>query len=281
MDIVSRVLDWADHNDSVRVMLLVGSLGQNKHTDNFSDFDLSIFGYDFDFIRDDDWLLKIAAPIVCIHDQFQWGQYSLPTRLTLFDDMTKVDFAFHPLSLLQEMINAQTLSPTYGNGYLVLIDKEGIGQQIPPPDFHAHELKKPDAKEFQLAINEFWFEAYHVVKYLSRKDLWAAKSRDCAIKSWLLSMLQWHAVARAGSALQLKNEGREMQSWIDPNVYAELNHCFGSFNHQQQWSALLSTTKLFSKLTHETASGFDFSYNDVPEKKITEFIFQLNPKVYG
>jgi len=52
MDILSRILAWAGTEDSVRIILMVGSRAQ-QNVDEFSDFDLSIFGNDLDFIYDD------------------------------------------------------------------------------------------------------------------------------------------------------------------------------------------------------------------------------------
>ena len=277
MEILSRILDWANITDSVRVVLLVGSRAQGKTVDNFSDFDLSIFGHDFDFINDDQWLKKISNPLICIHDQFAWDDLMIPTRLTIFDDFTKVDFSFHPLSLLSTMVQSKLLKPAYGNGYSVLIDKEGIGAGIPAPDMHAYELEQPGENEFQLAMREFWFEAYHVAKYLARKDLWAAKSRDWATKSWLLRMMQWNALGLSGSRLQLKNEGREMQSWLRQEIYDELKKCFRGFDLHEQWSGLVSTSNLFSGLSLDTAIKFGFQYDNIPEIKILQFMSQLNP----
>jgi aminoglycoside 6-adenylyltransferase len=277
MDILSRILDWANNTDSVRVVLLVGSRAQGKKVDKFSDFDLSIFGHNFEFIRDDQWLKKISDPVICIHDEFSWEDQVIPTRLTIFDDLTKVDFSFHPMGLLNEMVQTKLLKPAYGNGYTILIDKEGIGPRIPNPDMHAYEMKKPEEREFQLAIREFWFEAYHVVKYLARKDLWAAKSRDWATKSWLLRMMQWNSVGLSGPGLQLKSEGRDMQNWLPAEIYDELKKCFCGLNLHEQWSGLISTSNLFCKLSQDTAKLFGFPYDHNPEIKLLQFISQLNP----
>jgi aminoglycoside 6-adenylyltransferase len=276
MDILSRILAWAGTEDSVRIILMVGSRAQ-QNVDEFSDFDLSIFGNDLDFIYDDKWLESIFTPLICIHDQFNWDNQVIPTRLTIFSDMTKVDFSFHPLSLLKEMIINKELRNTYGNGYMIMLDKDGIGQQIPKPGFHAYETDKPEEIKFQLAISEFWFEAYHVAKYLSRGDLWAAKSRDWATKSWLLTMITWHSIISAGHPLQIKSEGREMERWLTPNIYEELNNCFAGFPLQEQWLGLLSTTKLFSMLTRKVAENSYFKYDNRVETKISTFISQLNP----
>ena len=89
---------------------MVGSLAGQGKKDHLSDLDISIFGSHFDFISDDAWLDAIAPNIVCIHEQFQWDDFIIPTRLTIFDKGVKVDFSFHPISLLEKMVNQQKLS---------------------------------------------------------------------------------------------------------------------------------------------------------------------------
>ena len=130
MEIISSILAWANREECVRAVLMVGSRAQQGKEDEFSDFDLSIFGTPFDFIVKDNWLEEISPFILCIHDQFKWGEFSIPTRLTIFDDHTKVDFSFHPLSLLIEMVSSQILSPTYDSGYQVLLDKDKIARRL-------------------------------------------------------------------------------------------------------------------------------------------------------
>jgi aminoglycoside 6-adenylyltransferase len=156
-----------------------------------------------------------------------------------------------------------------------------MGSNFPTPNYKAYETTRPSENDFQLAISEFWFEVYHVAKYLSRKDLWAAKSRDWATKSWLLSMMKWHAVALAGFPIQIKNEGRDMEKWLAPNLYKELNNCFTGFALEDQWLGLLSTTTLFSTLSGKVGERFHFKFDDNVGKKISAYISQLNPLSNG
>ncbi len=53
-------------------------------------------------------------------------------------------------------------------------------------------IRKLEEKDFQRNIKEFWFEVYHVGKYIFRHDLWTAKFRDWSAKEWLRQMLEWN-----------------------------------------------------------------------------------------
>ncbi len=280
MEILSSILTWANREESVRAVLMVGSRGRPGQQDKFSDFDLSIFGSDFDYIGNDEWLEVISPVILCIHDQFKWGESTIPTRLTIFGDHTKVDFSFHPISLLGEMVINQVLTPTYDSGYQVVLDKDGMAKQLPKPLFQSYQILLPDKEAFQVAIDEFWFEAYHVAKYLAREDLWAAKSRDHAMKIWMLRMLQWNAAAGAPSEIKAKHEGRQLGDWIRVQWLDKLEDCFSGWNSISQWQALTACIKTFANLSRETAALLGWYYPEKPESGLMDYILQLNPYLH-
>lgn len=281
MEILPRIIAWAQAKDSIRAILMVGSRAGGGKMDEFSDFDLSLFGHSFEFIGDDQWLETFAVPIICIHDQFDWGTIKIPTRLTIFEDFSKYDFSFHPYGLLESMARESILNPGYDAGYEVLLDKDGVCRNLPRPSFQSYQILLPDKKAFQVAINEFWFEAYHLTKYLARKDLWVAKSRDHAMKQWLLRMLQWNAKADSKKLLSAKNEGKQMNEWVRKKWQIKLVNCFAGWNQDAQWQALVSTTRTFSELSRETAVLLSYSYERKAESGILDFIKNQNPHSHG
>ncbi len=134
---LDKIINWATQQTGIVVMLLVGSRAGNNF-DALSDCDISIFGEDYSYIKNDNWLHEIQDHWVCIHEKFMWNETKIPTRLVIFEDAVKVDFAFHPLSLLYEMIDEQKLSPAYDSGFKILLDKENIAARLPPPSLQAY-----------------------------------------------------------------------------------------------------------------------------------------------
>jgi hypothetical protein len=47
---LSQILHWAEQQTNIRSVLMVGSRANNGKQDDLSDYDLSIFGNQFDFI---------------------------------------------------------------------------------------------------------------------------------------------------------------------------------------------------------------------------------------
>src|SRR6266487_4502005 len=109
MQNLEKIINWADSKDTIRALILSGSLAAKGKKDELSDYDIAVYGTGFDFINNDNWLSEIQNYWVCIHDRFQFFGYEIPTRLTIFDSLFKVDFSFHPLALIHKILNSKTL----------------------------------------------------------------------------------------------------------------------------------------------------------------------------
>ena len=272
---LEKIVNWGKENSSVSVLILSGSLAGKGKKDDLSDYDIAVFGDDFDFIENDNWIKDIDDYLVCIHDQFEFFNLQIPTRLTILKEGTKIDFSFHPLHLLDKLINLEKLPDSYNIGYRILLDKKGIADNMPAPTFHGFRIDKPSAKDFELNNKEFWFETYHVAKYLSRQDLWTANLRASAAKKWLLEMIGWNHAVKMKWNFSPKNDGKNMKSWIEKKIWKELHDCFGRFDKKDCWKALEKTTKLYRKIAIRTAAHLSYKYDQVLDDGIMDFMKNL------
>ncbi len=269
---LEKIIKWANGKENISALVLTGSLASHGLVDNLSDYDIAVYGKSFDFIKTDKWLEEIEDHLVCVHDKFRFYDFEIPTRLTIFDPYFKVDFSFHSRELLNKIIDSDTLPDEYNIGYKVLLDKHGLAAKLAKPTFRGFIIKKPDEHEFKKNVDEFWFEVYHIVKYLSRGDLWTAMIRDRSAKEFLLQMLQWHKAAHENWNISLKNFGKEMKTWLDKSLWNELSQCFAKFNTEDSWKALENTIMLYQKLARETAAYLQYTYNEKLDKSISNFI---------
>src|SRR5437870_5003291 len=113
MQKLEKIINWANSKDEIRALILSGSLAGKGKTDELSDYDIAVYGTDFYFIQDDNWLKEIQNYWVCIHDHFQFLNHNISTRLTIFDAYFKVDFSFYRLELLHKLSNNKTLPDGY------------------------------------------------------------------------------------------------------------------------------------------------------------------------
>ena len=272
---LEKIINWANSISNIRVMILSGSLTGKGKQDILSDYDIAVYGSDFNFIDSDDWLNNIQDYWVCIHDQFEFLGYEIPTRLTIFDGYFKVDFSFHPMQELRQMIDDKKIPDDYNIGYEVLLDKDKLLKDLPKPTYRGFVLRKPDEKKFAENIKEFWFECYHVAKHLYRNDLWVAKTRDHATKKFLLQMLEWNEACKRNWNFSPKDHGKQMSDWLDKNYWNELHNCFGRFDKEESWNALINTIQLYQAVAKETAKFLKYEYDEKLDGRMSQFIKDL------
>ena len=157
-------------------------------------------------------------------------------------------------------------------GYKILLDKDSTLNNLPTPTFKAFVLNKPSEADFIRNVNEFWFEVYHVAKYLTRNDLWVAKFRDWSAKQFLLQMLQWYQGSKNNWDFSPKPDGKEMMNWLDTKILERINECFGGFEKESSWTAIENTTRLYRDVAKQVSQTLNYDYNQRLDTNISEFI---------
>jgi aminoglycoside 6-adenylyltransferase len=265
-DLLSNVIQWAKEEERVRALVLVGSRAQSQGTDDLADFDIRIFTQNYEpYIHDDQWLSRFGKVWLSIPEQYDEADEVVPTRLVIYEDGIKVDFALYTMALLPKM--------RWIGGYRVLLDKEDVSAQIKNvlPD----ETRVPNEEEFVSVCKEFWFEAYHVAKYLKRNELWLVKFRDWSAKTFLLRMIEWNEQGRHNWNYQTYWMGTKMHEWMSPEIWENLHHTFAHFDRNDSWEALLKTIELFRTVALQIAPRMNFAYPKDVDENITGFILQL------
>src|SRR6267142_1345805 len=246
---LEHFLSWAKKNARIRGVILTGSRAASRITaDNLSDYDVAVFGTDFDFIKNDFWLNELQEFWFCVHAHFHLLGVAIPTRLVIFNGALKVDFSFLPREILTQIVSCQELADGFNIGYTILLDKDNLLIQLPAPAFMGFILRKPSEAEFERNVGEFWFEVFHVAKYLLRNDLWTARFRDFSTKELLLQMLQWNQGSKTEWGFSPKPEGKEMKGWVDTKTWERLHSCFGSFDAGNSRAALEATLQLYREV---------------------------------
>lgn len=199
-------------------------------------------------------------------DEYSDGDIAVPTRLVIFDGGVKVDFAFYPADAVSRGVSA-------GLPHRVLIEKDGSALRQAAGVLSPRGLDRPSEAEFARVVREFWFEEYHVAKYLARNELWLAKARDWATKELLLKMIGWHERIERGQIDEMADAGRRAE--MSEDVWAELDQTFARFEREETWEAGAATMRLFRQLATETAAALGFSYAVDLDSDLSRFILGL------
>ena len=266
-----QFIDWAHNHPSIKALILVGSRAQQKEVDELSDYDVCVFADSIpSFIGDDQWLDQFGKVWICVHEHKEWEDQSFPTRLVIFDGGVKVDFSFWPTDLLKRWNQGAPMPDDLMAGFNILVDKEKLTQNLPK---HPKPLtSKPTQQMFDTVIQEFWFEAYHVAKYLKRNDLWSVQFRMGLLRDhFLLKMIEWNEQARHEGITAFHPNGKNLQSWVCPETREVIQHIFARFDRNDCWSALMQAIELFRRISAETAIMCGFTLSEL-DQTMTKYI---------
>jgi aminoglycoside 6-adenylyltransferase len=269
-ELLTSIIEWSEQSDIVHALIQTGSLARADGTaDDLSDVDIEIItSVPSSLVADDSWLHQIGNLITVLRLNPEAGQ-EWPTRLAIYSGGVKVDFTIAGVERVRSMIDARMLDPLYERGYRVLLDKSGVTVGLPAASYGFPAAGLPSQEEFCALVEEFWFEAFHVPKYLARGELWLVKQRDWTMKELMLRMIEWHAIARNSGPIDVWHIGTRMHEWTDRETSAELQAVFGRFDAADSRRAFEATTKLFGRLSREVAQRADLKYPQRVESQIT------------
>ncbi|CDM91096.1 aminoglycoside 6-adenylyltransferase [Xenorhabdus bovienii] len=273
---LKAIIKWAENADNVQALIQTGSLARKDNSsDDLSDIDIEIIVSDpKSLMKDDQWMHEFGELITVLRldpDEHQaWA-----TRLAIYNNGVKIDFTLAGIDRIHHMAESGILDELYERGYRVLFDIMSITQVLPVSTYGFPVRQLPSQYEFKTSVEEFWFEAFHIPKYLSRGELWLIKFRDNTMKELLMCMLEWHALARNNESIDLWHNGLHLKEWTDSQTWTELQNTFGRFDTSDALRAFEATTQLYGRLGREVAQIIGFDYPQECETRITE----LNRKV--
>ena len=272
----SQLVAWAESVQAVSVILVVGSQArQVKPADEYSDLDISLYVSWNDEYEDEFYLhwMRDFAPVWMIleehHDETK-------SWLILYQGGIKVDFSVTPVGALQSLIDEKTLWDAQQRGYQILLDKDGIAVQLPAPTpFSPPPYTPPTQEQFVKRVEGYFYGAVYVAKQIRRGNLWKIKWADQIQQTMLLEMLEWHAHATHDSPMDTYYRGDFMRDWVSEATWQELHNVFAHFNAADSQNSLITSVRLFTRLTEETAVKLGYEYPQGMVEEVTDYLLGI------
>jgi aminoglycoside 6-adenylyltransferase len=244
--VISEVVAWAGTEESIRLVVLVGSVGRgDRGVDELSDLDVQLYVTDPErLLADPTWHGRFGKVLV-VENLPNPGWY--PTRLAYYVD-AKIDFIVTPV--------ADIGVDTYVEPFRVLLDKDEVAGRLP---LVAREHGVPGEDEFSECVNWFYAAAIMSARCVVRDEPWLAKVRDWDAKVELLKMIEWDHRARYGQDFHTWFLGKHLDQWMDSDVREALDRCWGAFSVADARAALTATIQLYDRLALRTAETLGLS----------------------
>jgi aminoglycoside 6-adenylyltransferase len=143
----------------------------------------------------------------------------------------------------------------------MLLDKDGLFKELPPPSERDYLPTPPAAKAFADCCNEFWWVSTYVAKGLWREEIIYAKYLlDNAIREQLMKMLTWHVGIRTQFAQGPGKFGKHLKQTLDPIHWTMLEKTYSDASYERTWEALHTMCDLFRIIATGVAGHFGFEY---------------------
>jgi aminoglycoside 6-adenylyltransferase len=238
--VISEVVAWAEAEDNVRLVVLLGSVGRgDAGVDSLSDLDVQLYVTEpGQLLADPTWHRRFGEVLV-VENLPDPGWY--PTRLCYYVD-AKIDFIVTPVTDIGV--------DTYDEPFRVLLDKDHASERLSlvPPG-----RRLPSDAEFSECVNWFYAAAIMGARCVVRHEPWLAKNRDSDAKQELLKMIEWDHRARYGPDYDTWFLGKHLDQWMDADVRDALDRCWAAFPVADARAALITTIELYDRLAVRTA----------------------------
>jgi len=272
--VVKQFLIWAEGQVNIRTVLLVGSRAiPAAPVDAWSDYDLALFvGNPEVLAASNDWLNRFGDIMIQLPEKVDFEGKFYPSRLVIYQDGPKIDFAVYGVEVLKAILAGETLPVWMQPAYQVLLDKDNLVEQLPEISGIRSFQTPPTESEYLAAVNEFFWELIYLLKNLQREDLWLARYNESVLREQLLRMLEWLEWSRHGWSYSTGYLGRDMKNWLDPKLYKLVKKTFAGAEILEDHSAIEYMLRLVRISAEEIADDLGYTYPEQLDLKVMAYI---------
>lgn len=276
---LKHIIDWSESNGDIRAVLLTSSL-VNPFTsvDDLSDIDIEfVFDDNAKYITDNGWIFHFGNPISTIEEDETSFDGKHAIKMVLYDDYVKVDFKLYSKSKFLEEVQQNVLPKDWDVGYKVLIDKDGITQNLKKPTYQVSIIKKPAAQKFKQILTDFWWDTTYVAKCLARDELFYAKfaSESTIRVNYLIPLIEWYIASQHNWDITTNKFGRLFKKYLTPEMWQKVEKTFSGSKIDDNWNALFAMTDLVAEIGIELSEKLGYEYPAKLETDIKKYLSNL------
>jgi aminoglycoside 6-adenylyltransferase len=277
--LIERLAAWANGNDEVHVLMLVGSQARSDHpADAFSDIDLVMTVDDPEvFLGHDEWLSEIGPVIADLIEPTAVGGMS--ERRILFESGRDADFSIVPVDMMRLLGDFKDLAEVrelFGRGVRILVDKIGIADDITtiaPPEDGGGLLSE---NEYRALASRFWYYLIAAARKWRRGELWFAMAWcEGQLTASVIELARWWTQLSRPST-HLWHGTRFIEEWLDPSVMSALKATRTGYGSAEISLSLRRLAELFRRLEADCRAASKYE-SPVDEEAVWRLLEALMP----
>ncbi len=266
---IDRLTQWAEDRPAVRSLIITSTRAiPDAHLDAYSDYDVILVVDDVrPLVEDTSWLVDFGDVLVAYWDPLVVNPATGAERVgsvVNYADGLKIDFSLWSRQAYTDATAGPDPNPELDAGYRVLVDKDHITAQLPPPTFTAYIPARPDEATYQRLVTDFLVGVPYVAKSLLRGQLLPAKwVLDFDMRfNYLVPLLEWRVECDQKWSLKTGALGKGLQAHLPADVWEELLQTFSDADPEKNWAALFAMTALFRRIAQQVAEHLGYPFPD-------------------
>jgi len=274
-EIIGRLLIFADRDPRVKIVLLNGSrVNPNAVRDELRDYDV-IFGVTeiAPYADDTSWIATFGELMILQHNKVEENGEQWDIFLMLFEDGIRIDLSFRQAERLVEPDDSLTK---------VLLDKDGLMGEVPPPDDSSYVTRRPSERQVDAALNEIWWCSPNVAKGLLRNELPYAKYMlDVVIRDALVQLLGWYVGMNRDWSVNVGKAGRWLEKFLPEEIWSTYVRTYADADPERIWDALFAVGEVARSAGAAVADRLGCAYPREEDRKVTAYMRRLREKEPG
>jgi aminoglycoside 6-adenylyltransferase len=267
--LLKRIIDYAKTDNRVRLVEMNGSrVNPTIKADDYQDFDIVFYVNHFgDFDRGKAWVQQFGDILIMqtkddqipeVNDTDDWYVY-----LIQFKDGTRLDLTIMDISSFNQE-QRDSLSK-------ILLDKDHLSQSK-ASDESSYYVKEPQAKNFSMTVNEFYWVCPYISKGLVRGQIIYAMKHLDIIRKQYEKILDWWIGHQYNYQISVGKGKSRYRILLDRDVFDRYIQSYVPLYFDDILNALLVMMDDFDQMAKRLAEKLNFEYDLEIKDKIKNFI---------
>ncbi|UUZ82053.1 aminoglycoside 6-adenylyltransferase [Paenibacillus sp. P26] len=273
-EMLDLFLNYARKDERIRAVTLEGSrTNPNAPKDLFQDFDISYHVTEMDSFKNDPRWVDVFGERILM--QMPEAMAMFPPELgrrfsylILFADGNKADLTLIPLDEAEDYRQEDKLM-------MVLLDKDGVFPDVPPPTDEDYRVKRPPAEFIADCCNEFWMLSTYVAKGLWRKEMLFAQDHLALMRPLLLKMVEWQVGIDTGFSVSIGKNGKYLERYMTGSHWSKLMATYPNGTYDGVWAALFAMVELFRSTALDVAERLNYEFPLEDDRRVTGYLMRV------
>ncbi len=285
---IDRLTHWAEDRQDVRSLIITSTRAiPYAHVDAYSDYDVILVVDEVRPMLDDTtWLTDFGDVLIAYWDPLEVDPLTGAERVSSvvnYTDGLKIDFGLWSHQWFAEVMAGPDPHPELNAGYRILVDKDGLTAELPPPTFSSYIPARPDEATYLRLVTDFLIGVPYVAKSLLRDQLLPAKwVLDFDMRfNYLVPMLEWRIECDHAWSLKTGNLGKGLKAYLSAEVWAELERTFSDAEPERNWESLFAMVALFGRTAEEVAESLGYAFPESLVTRVSEHALRMRDGVFA